>query len=199
MFDDVLKPAGIIRVGNYEEMFDILKLLSLQPLPPGGRVGMVTSGAGSTVLAVDRMDTSRYLSLPSLAPETEVGLRETLPPYCVFVNPVDITGSLGSGRWSHRFDTTGMVEGSHLVTVVAIDAVGNRVTYDAYFELSPGEGGDGGEYVPDDEEGGGIDTGGSIDTSGSIDSGLIGALFLFIIIIAVIGFALSGRSEKSRY
>src|SRR5207249_10088276 len=47
-----LDQAGIISVDSYEELTAALKALTWQPVPNGGRVAMVTNGAGPIIAAI---------------------------------------------------------------------------------------------------------------------------------------------------
>lgn len=67
---------GAILADDFEEFIAIISLLTMQPLPKGGKIGMVTNGAGPCVMAADYIHASPYLHLPS--------------------NPVDLTGSATS-------------------------------------------------------------------------------------------------------
>ncbi len=93
VFTGAMAQAGIIVVDNLEEMLDAAKILSLQPLPKGGKIGMVTNGAGPCVVAVDNMAACENLEVAKLKEESIECLRKSLPSYFVFDNPIDVTGS----------------------------------------------------------------------------------------------------------
>jgi 3-hydroxypropionyl-CoA synthetase (ADP-forming) len=95
VFEGAMRQCGVISTNDISEMFEVLKVLSLQPLPNGGRVAMVTNGAGPCIMAIDKMQNTN-LSLARLNDKTLEDLREVLPSYCVFDNPLDITGSADS-------------------------------------------------------------------------------------------------------
>jgi 3-hydroxypropionyl-CoA synthetase (ADP-forming) len=92
IFEGAARQCGIISTGDIAEMFEVLKILSLQPLPKGGNVAMVTNGAGPCIMAIDKMQNTS-LELADLEEETLADLKKELPDYCVFDNPLDITGS----------------------------------------------------------------------------------------------------------
>jgi 3-hydroxypropionyl-CoA synthetase (ADP-forming) len=92
VFEGAMKQCGVVSTNDISEMFEVLKIFSLQPLPNGGKVAMVTNGAGPCIMAIDKMQNTK-LSLAKLKDETLDGLRKELPSYCVFDNPLDITGS----------------------------------------------------------------------------------------------------------
>jgi 3-hydroxypropionyl-CoA synthetase (ADP-forming) len=92
VFEGAMRQCGVISTNDISEMFEVLKILSLQPLPRGGRVAMVTNGAGPCIMAIDKMQNTN-LCLAKLKDETLDNLKKELPEYCVFDNPLDITGS----------------------------------------------------------------------------------------------------------
>lgn len=53
IFSAACKQAGIIRIEKFREFFELPKIFSLQPLPKGNRLGIVTFTGGVGVLAID--------------------------------------------------------------------------------------------------------------------------------------------------
>lgn len=87
-----LDQAGIISVDSYEEMTAALKALAWQPVPNGGKVAMVTNGAGPIIAAIDHFE-RLSLQVAELSEETKKSLKDHYPPTYVIGNPCDITGS----------------------------------------------------------------------------------------------------------
>src|SRR5918999_1441569 len=87
-----LDQAGIISVDSYEEMTAALKALTWQPVPNGGRVAMVTNGAGPIIAAIDHFE-RLGLQVAELSEETKKSLKDHYPSTYVIGNPCDITGS----------------------------------------------------------------------------------------------------------
>jgi acetate---CoA ligase (ADP-forming) len=87
--DALFEHAGVIRTATLEDMFDVAALLSTQPAPHGGRVGVVTNGNGPGVLLADACE-ARGLELPALAPATIDRLRAVLAADALVENPVDL-------------------------------------------------------------------------------------------------------------
>jgi 3-hydroxypropionyl-CoA synthetase (ADP-forming) len=87
-----LDQAGIISVDSYEELTASLKALTWQPVPSGGRVAMVTNGAGPIIAAIDQFE-RLGLSVAELSDQTKKSLKEHYPATYVIGNPCDITGS----------------------------------------------------------------------------------------------------------
>lgn len=93
VFRGAAAQAGLILVDDLDEMFDVLKMISSQPLPRGKGVAMVTNGAGPCVVAVDWIERLRTLRVANLTESTLKNLSENLPKGCIVSNPVDLTGS----------------------------------------------------------------------------------------------------------
>jgi len=87
--DALFAQTGVIRTTTLEEMFDVVALLSSQPVPAGPRIGVVTNAGGPGILLADACEAAG-LSLPTLAPATADALRGFLPPEASVQNPVDM-------------------------------------------------------------------------------------------------------------
>jgi acyl-CoA synthetase (NDP forming) len=78
IFSAACKQAGIIRLEKFREFFELPKIFSLQPLPKGNRLGIVTFTGGVGVLAID--EGSKYgLSVARLSPEIAKKLDAIFP------------------------------------------------------------------------------------------------------------------------
>ncbi|PIV21687.1 MAG: hypothetical protein COZ69_06180 [Deltaproteobacteria bacterium CG_4_8_14_3_um_filter_45_9] len=78
IFNAACKQAGIIRLEKFRELFELPKIFSLQPLPKGNRLGMVTFTGGVGVLAID--EGAKYgLSVARLSPEITKKLNAIFP------------------------------------------------------------------------------------------------------------------------
>ncbi len=86
--------AGVIRVDTVEELFDMAMLLANQPLPGGGRLGILTNAGGPGILAADCAEASG-LSVPGLSERTRLKLSQFLPPEASLANPVDLIAAGG--------------------------------------------------------------------------------------------------------
>ena len=87
--DALFEQAGVIRTETLEDLFDVVALLSSQPVPRGPRVGVVTNAGGPGILLADACE-ARGLSLPELSAGTMAGLRAFLPAAASVRNPVDL-------------------------------------------------------------------------------------------------------------
>lgn len=96
--------AGIISVDNYEELTAALKALAWQPVPSGGRVAMVTNGAGPIIAAIDNFE-RLGLQVAELSDQSKKSLRDHYPPTYVIGNPCDITGSANADDYRFAIQT----------------------------------------------------------------------------------------------
>ena len=101
VYDAVFKQCGAIRSYGMEDLFDIAVALSLQPPAPGKRVGILTVGGGSGVMATDACS-DLGLKVPRLSDATVEKLRKVLLPIASPYNPVDVSGS---ARDEHLLDS----------------------------------------------------------------------------------------------
>ncbi len=98
VYDAALKRAGIVRVHNFEELFDIAEVLSKQPLPAGPGMAVITNAGGPGVMVADAL--SDYGIEPvTLSSETVKKLDEILPSHWSHGNPIDIIGDASPERY----------------------------------------------------------------------------------------------------
>lgn len=98
--DALLAQAGVVRATTLEELFDAARLLAVQPVPRGSRVGILTNAGGPAIIAADAF-ASRGITVPMLADETRSKLRAILVPEASVSNPVDMV----AGASSRDYDT----------------------------------------------------------------------------------------------
>jgi acetyltransferase len=78
IFSAACQQAGIIRLEKFRELFELPKIFSLQPLPKGNRLGIVTFTGAVGVLAID--EAAKYgLSVARLSPEIAEKLNAIFP------------------------------------------------------------------------------------------------------------------------
>ena len=90
--DALFAQTGVIRVDTLEQMFDVVALLSSQPIPRGPRIGVVTNAGGPGILLADACE-ARGLQLPRLTDATLQALRAILPKEAGLANPIDMIAS----------------------------------------------------------------------------------------------------------
>jgi acetate---CoA ligase (ADP-forming) len=113
----LFEQSGVIRTNTLEELFDVVSLLSMQPVPAGPRVGVITNAGGPAILLADACE-ARGLQLPELSEDTIARLRSFLSPRAGFSNPVDMTAQAGG----QDFERTMAVVGAdaNIDSIVAI-------------------------------------------------------------------------------
>lgn len=103
MIDAAFRRAGVLRVGELNELFLASEALSRTRPLKSGRVAILTNGGGAGVLAVDRlMDLGGELA--ELAPDTLARLDSVLPANWSKANPIDIIGDADEDRFGAALD-----------------------------------------------------------------------------------------------
>lgn len=91
-YEAAFKQTGILRARKVAQLFNVAQAFATQPLPEGPSVGVLTNSGGPGIIAADACDKSG-LGLAQLSAETTGKLKELLPPFAAFFNPVDATGN----------------------------------------------------------------------------------------------------------
>jgi acetyl coenzyme A synthetase (ADP forming)-like protein len=117
--DALFEQAGVIRTETLEDLFDVVSLLSTQPVPPGPRVGVVTNAGGPGILLADACE-ARGLVLPELSPATMEALRAFLPPTASVKNPVDMIASAHADDYARAIAAVGADPGVDSVVVIFV-------------------------------------------------------------------------------
>ena len=89
----LLHRAGVLRADDLSELFDLLTVLEVAPLPRGPRVAIIGNSGGPGVLAADEC-ASAGLEMAELADATEEQLRALLPSGVSVRNPVDLLSTV---------------------------------------------------------------------------------------------------------
>ncbi len=89
VFDAVCRQANLVRVYSFDELFDVTKAFSLQPLPKGDRVAIIHyTGSG----CVQGSDAAYFagLKLAEFSKETIEKIKQVTPDWHNVNNPIDI-------------------------------------------------------------------------------------------------------------
>lgn len=90
IFEAICHQAGIIRMHDVSDAFDVAEALSKQPLPKGNRVAVVSGGGGHCVVTTDACGVVG-LEVPELDAETVRTLTQYLQPHAPPPkNPIDL-------------------------------------------------------------------------------------------------------------
>ena len=94
VIDAALRQYGIQRVSDEEQLCDAARVLSVEKLPQGNRVAIISPGGGYGVMATDEVeatDNRTPLTMARLSAKTEKTIRAIVPPYASVHNPVDLS------------------------------------------------------------------------------------------------------------
>lgn len=91
IFNTVIKQGGAIKASNIEDIFDFARTLSMQPVPRGDRVQIITNGGGFGVLMTDWV-IKKKLRLAKPDKSMIKKMKRQFPGYNVIGNPTDLTG-----------------------------------------------------------------------------------------------------------
>ncbi len=103
-YDAAFLQTGVLRARTVQDLFDYAIAFANQPLPKGGRIGVVTNAGGPGILCSDAIE-KLGLSLANISPETEAKLRARLPAAANFHNPVDVLGDAKADIYEFAIDT----------------------------------------------------------------------------------------------
>lgn len=83
IYEGAFRQAGIIRVATVEELLDTAKAISMQPLPAGNRILVLTEAGGPGIIAMDELGLAPEITPAKLSPATIARLKEILPPMAI--------------------------------------------------------------------------------------------------------------------
>ena len=90
--------SGVIRAETFENMLDYAIAFSMQPLPKGDNVAIITNAGGPGIMAADAVELSG-LAVHPLQPETAAALMKKLPAAASVNNPIDVLGDADPTRY----------------------------------------------------------------------------------------------------
>ena len=99
----VFNQTGVLRANSIEELFDDAMAFSLQPLPRGNRVAVVSDAGGPAIMCVDEL-VSQGLRLSDLGGETVEYMRTWAPPEASLRNPIDLTPQASLDEYRRALD-----------------------------------------------------------------------------------------------
>lgn len=92
VYSTAFKKFGALRVKKLEDLIDIPRAFTVQPLPKGNRVGIVTASGGACSVIAD-LCSERGLEVPELK-ESAQEIMKYIPPFGSAQNPVDVTAEI---------------------------------------------------------------------------------------------------------
>ncbi len=103
VLDAAFRRAGVLRVADIGEVFDLADVLGKQPRPAGPRLTIVTNAGGPGVLATDALVAGGG-ELAVVSDETLARLGTVLPAAWSHGNPLDILGDADPTRYANALE-----------------------------------------------------------------------------------------------
>ncbi len=122
-----LRQAGIIQVHALEELFDLARAFSEQPLPKGNNLTIVTNSGGSGILAADACEAAGLHPARPTQKTLDI-LTEALPPFAAIYNPIDIIGDAGADRYRTCLEAVVNDGFTHAILVLLTPTASAEVT-----------------------------------------------------------------------
>ena len=95
VIDAVLKQKGVIRVRNYDELFQTASLFSKNRPPKGNRLGILSSSGGAGIIMADHYS-KLGLPVPEPSQKTIDQATKEMSSFGQVANPFDLTGQIFS-------------------------------------------------------------------------------------------------------
>jgi acetyltransferase len=102
VYDAMLRQAGVMRVGDIEELEDLVKAFALLPPIRGRRIAILTPVGGLGVVCADACG-QMGLELASFSPRTRQRLAALFPSWFSVVNPLDVWPAAFSATYNEVF------------------------------------------------------------------------------------------------
>jgi len=116
-YEAAFRQSGVLRAGSMNELFDLARAFSSQPLPEHSRVAIVTNAGGPAIVATDAVE--KYgLKMARFTKGTIDKLRSNLPAEASVYNPVDIIGDARNDRY--HFALQSVLEDENVDSVLAL-------------------------------------------------------------------------------
>lgn len=90
--DAAFRQAGVVRVSNVDELFDMAQVFAHCPLPKGNRVAILSEGGGDNSIAADNAE-RHGMAVPVLGQETQERMKPFLLEGMPAGNPIDYGGT----------------------------------------------------------------------------------------------------------
>lgn len=103
VYDAAFRRAGIVRVVDFEELFDTAELLSRSRRPIGPKLAILTNAGGPGIMAVDALIAGGGV-VGELTQQTRSALDGALPPAWSHHNPIDVLGDAPAERYAAALD-----------------------------------------------------------------------------------------------
>lgn len=123
VYDAAFRKCGIMRMDNLHEMIDTAKTISMQPLPKGSRVCILTEAGGPGSMAMDELGKHKHLQLAHISEEGREKLRQVLPSMAMICEPDGYIDMSAVAMEKHHADALEIVlaeEGVDAVILITV-------------------------------------------------------------------------------
>ncbi len=117
--DALFEQAGVIRTETLSELLDVSALLAGQPLPAGGRVGILTNAGGPGIMCADACEAAG-LEVPELPAAAREALGGFLAPEASLGNPVDMIATATADQYRRAIEVLAAREEIDALIVIFI-------------------------------------------------------------------------------
>jgi acetyltransferase len=117
----LFRKAGVVDFADSDEMIKTAIALSMQPIPKGKRIGIITNTGGPGIQAVDTA-VSCGLELAHWSEAGRQRLAESLYPEASLGNPLDVVATAGPDQFHAAVDTLLHEDGVDMVMVYFVTA-----------------------------------------------------------------------------
>jgi acyl-CoA synthetase (NDP forming) len=104
IYDAAFRQTGIIRVGSFEQLWDVARAFINAPLPPGDRVAIVNLAGSGCVTAVDAC-VKNGLQIAELTPVTTTKIKAVFPDWWRVRSPVDVWTAIEASGFEATYTT----------------------------------------------------------------------------------------------
>ncbi|MDQ0185339.1 acetate--CoA ligase family protein [Cytobacillus kochii] len=92
VYSTAFKKYGAIRIERFEELIDVSRAFTIQPLPKGKRVGVVTASGGACSVIADLCE-DKGIEIPELSISSNK-IKQYIPSFGSARNPIDVTAEV---------------------------------------------------------------------------------------------------------
>jgi len=104
VYDAAFRQSGIIRAGNFEQLWDVARAFVYAPLPRGNRVAIINLAGSGCVTAVDAC-VQNGLRIAELSPATRDKIKTVYPDWWQVRSPVDVWTAVEASGFEVTYTT----------------------------------------------------------------------------------------------
>lgn len=123
IYEGVFKQSGITRVDTIDELLDTTKAFSMQPLPRGKRVCVLTEAGGPGIICMDELGLSGEVEMARLSEKCVEKLKEILPPMAIINRPegyIDMSAAAMEKAHAEALEVVLNEEGVDAVILISV-------------------------------------------------------------------------------